>query len=278
MPTLIELRQMISNGEITWQDVRDNGWMKSVTNRVGKVKQPKGGYVKPRQFEKIELPGGGAEELNEIESIAPSLMGLTVDYLTRVVSGTDPAIVFDAAYKGAANTNESHVYERLLSKVKGLDDASIESVVRLSAFDIAYRVGPYAYRSVWDIEIDFDTKDNIREMVRRSIAFLEEYGPKVFDGLTFEGGYTGYVVSGDGDFLTSDTLWDFKVSKNRITTKHTLQLLMYWRMGLHSIHPEYKSVKYLGIYNPRLNLVYRLNVDEIPSDVIDEVETEVIGY
>ena len=79
-------------------------------------------------------------------------------------------------------------------------------------------------------------------------------------------------------FLTSDTLWDFKVSKNRITTKHTLQLLMYWRMGLHSIHPEYKSVKYLGIYNPRLNLVYRLNVEEISSDVIDEVETEVIGY
>ena len=41
------------------------------------------------------------------------------------------------------------------------------------------------------------------------------------------GGYTYTVESGDGDFLTADTLWDFKVSKSKPTNKHTLQLLMY---------------------------------------------------
>lgn len=98
------------------------------------------------------------------------------------------------------------------------------------------------------------------------------------DGLTFEGGYTGYVATGDGDFLTDDTLWDFKVSKRKLQNKHTLQLLMYWRMGIHSIHPEYKNVKYLGVYNPRMNVVYRLDVNLISEEVISEVESKVIGY
>jgi hypothetical protein len=53
---------------------------------------------------------------------------------------------------------------------------------------------------------------------------------------------------------------------------------MYWRMGLHSIHPEFKDIKYLGIYNPRLNTVSRIAVADIPKEVISEVEKEVIGY
>ena len=53
---------------------------------------------------------------------------------------------------------------------------------------------------------------------------------------------------------------------------------MYWRMGLHSVHPEYKRVKYLGVYNPRMNVVYRLDVSKISADVISTVESEVIGY
>ena len=35
---------------------------------------------------------------------------------------------------------------------------------------------------------------------------------------TFEG-YTSIIDSGDGDFLTEDTLWDFKVFKTTTTEK-----------------------------------------------------------
>lgn len=49
-------------------------------------------------------------------------------------------------------------------------------------------------------------------------------------------------------------------------------------MGLYSIHSEFQNVKYLGIYNPRMNKVFRIAIADIPQDVIDEVETEVIGY
>lgn len=47
-------------------------------------------------------------------------------------------------------------------------------------------------------------------------------------GFTFKGGYSPIVTAGDGDYLTKDTLWDFKVSKKELNSKHTLQLLMYY--------------------------------------------------
>ncbi|MGT2637951.1 hypothetical protein ACVRWL_09295 [Streptococcus ratti] len=79
----------------------------------------------------------------------------------------------------------------------------------------------------------------------------EQYGPIVKDGFTLEGGYTDTITAGDGDFLTADTLWDFKVSKTKPTKDHTLQLLIYYLMGIQSVHPEFQSITKLGIYNPK---------------------------
>ena len=165
-----------------------------------------------------------------------------------------------------------------MNDVKGLDDASIINAMKLVGFDVCFRAGFMGYRPVDEIQPDAMTIDNVRVMVKRSLEFLDCYGPKVLDGFTFEGGYTEIISSGDGDFTTSDTLWDFKVSKDKPKKEYTLQLLMYWIMGLHSIHPEFKNIKFLGIYNPRLNCVYRQNVTQIPSEVIAKVSTEVIGY
>ena len=134
------------------------------------------------------------------------------------------------------------------------------------------------YKPVDEIMPDDGAIENIITMVNRSLKFFDSYGPKILDGFTFDGGYTDIVSTGDGDFTTKDTLWDFKVSKAPIKKEHTLQLLMYWRMGLHSVHPEFKEIQYLGIYNPRLNTVSRIAVTDIPEDVIKEVEMEVIGY
>ena len=51
------------------------------------------------------------------------------------------------------------------------------------------------------------------------MKFWEDYGPIVKDGFTFEpNGYTEIVNSGDGDYLTADTIWDFKVSKSKCPT------------------------------------------------------------
>lgn len=130
-----------------------------------------------------------------------------------------------------------------------------------------------------DTNPDRYTIQNIQTMVKRSIAFWSEYGPITKDGFTFEPyGYTRTVDSGDGDFLTQDTMWDFKVSKSKPTNKHTLQLLMYWIMGQHSGKLEFENITNIGIYNPRLNTVYTFPISRVELSTIKAIETEVICY
>lgn len=278
MLTREDVMQKLWNGEVSSQEVIDNGWMCSVTQRIKKIKQPRGGYINPKEFDLTPLDGGGMDVLNPEENVHPSLVGIAVDYLTRFMTGTPAEEAFSISRMGADEVRKMDLFEVLVLQVKGLDNSSIEAGVKLSGFDVAFRAGKERYRPVEDIEPDASTIGNIRTMVERSLKFFDKYGPKILDTLTFEGGYTGYVSSGDGDFLTEDTLWDFKVSKKKPLNQYTLQLLMYWRMGLHSIHPEYRGVKYLGIYNPRMNVVYRLDVNKIHAGVISEVEEKVIGY
>lgn len=249
----------------------------SVTQRIKKVKQPRGGYIKPKDF-KPEVLGDGADALNPEENVHASLMGLAVDYMTRFMSGAPVKDAFGISLIGASLIRESAKAAALLSGVNGLDDASIANAIKLVGFDVCFRAGVMGYRPVDNINPDASTIANVRTMVERALHFLEVYGPKVLDGFTFEGAYTPMVSSGDGDFTTADTLWDFKVSKMPIKKEHTLQLLMYWRMGLHSVHPEFKDVRFLGIYNPRSNTASRLAVSDIPNDVIEQVERDVICY
>lgn len=252
--------------------------MVSVTGRVRMIRQPYGGYVRPRDFECSFVGDGGINDLNPRENVFPGLVGSAVDYLTRLMTGETIARTFVISYMGACNVSRKSLFFSLLSKVRRLDDSSIRAAIQLSGFDSAYRAGILAYRPVEKIEPDEPTVENVRTMVKRSLVFFKEFGPKVLDYLTFQGGYTKTVNTGDGDFLTKDTLWDFKVSREPLNSRQTLQVLIYWRMGLHSIHKEYQSVKYLGIYNPRSNTVYRINVNRISDQVIRKVDKDVIGY
>lgn len=249
----------------------------SVTGRVKSVKQPWGGYIRPKQFS-VTTIGEGQEGLSPYESVHASLMGMAVDYLTRFMLGAKAEDAFTISMKGALIIRGSRKAEKLLAKIRGLDDESITCAIKLAGYDVCYRSSPLAYKSVDWILVDKSTIGNVRIMVERSLKFVEEYGPIILEGFTFEGGYTDIVQAGDGDFITEDTLWDFKVTSASITTRHTLQLLMYWRMGLRSVHPEFEKIEYLGIYNPRLNRVYRLFVKDVPEEVIHTVERDIIGY
>ncbi|UOR14175.1 hypothetical protein [Halobacillus amylolyticus] len=250
--------------------------MVSVTQRVSKVKQPRGGYIKPKEFVVTDLLDN--DILNESENIHGGLVGLAVDYLTRFLSGAPIEKTFKISLMGASNVNELELANDLLLDIKSTDDTSIESACKMVGFDVAYRVGVPGYKPVELINPDEETITNIRIMVNRGLNFFKLYGPVIKDGFTLEGGYTSSIATGDGDFLTDNTLWDFKVSKSAPTNKHTLQLLIYYLMGVRSIHSEFKQIENLGIFNPRLNKVYLLSVSTISNEIINEVNTTVIGY
>jgi hypothetical protein len=250
--------------------------MASVTQRIKQIKQPRGGYINPKEFSVTQLSDG--IELHPDENIHSSLIGIAVDYMTRYALGTPPHEAFKISFLGASVIKELNNAEKLLRGISGLDDESIINACKLSGYDVCFRAGVMGYRPVQDINPDTNTITNIRNMVNRSLHFMKLYGPITKDGFTFEGGYTNLVTTGDGDFLTKTTLWDFKVSNKGPTNAHTLQLLMYYLMGTHSVHKEFQSIENLGVFNPRLNNVYLLEISRIASTIIEEVSTNVIGY
>lgn len=250
--------------------------MASVTQRIKTIKQPYGGYLPIKSFSKKVFTDEYV--LNDNENIQASLVGTAVDYLTRFMLGDTVDKAFHISLAGAALINMKSKANSLKSTITGLDDISIISACKLAGFDVCFRASISAYKPIENINPDTDTIENVRMMVNRSIVFWNAYGPIVCSKPTCEGGYTSIVDCGDGDYVSSDTLWDFKVSKTAPTSKHSLQILMYYLMGIHSVHAYYKNVTNLGFFNPRLNTAYICPVSSIPQETIDEVEANVIGY
>lgn len=279
--------------------------MSSVTGRIKSIKQPRGGYIKTSQFETFDIDDDFI--LNENENVHSSIIGMVVDYLTRFIIGTDKEEAFKISLKGAKIAEEKYMQNTsiniasdLLNGINGIDDDSIANACKLVTFDVWYRnpINAMMANDYKGINPDKATIHNIQVLIKRSVAFLKKYGPIIKDGFSFEpknedvnarekmiisgkgsyGGYTATVHSGDGDFLTADTIWDFKISKSKPTNKHTLQLLMYWIMGQHSRQEIYNNITKLGIFNPRLNTVYLLDIKNVSDEVIKEVEKEVICY
>ena len=278
--------------------------MASVTGRIRKIEQPYGGYLKSSEFDTCVINDGII--LNEKENVHGSIIGMAVDYLTRYCIKGDAMSAFMISLFGANNAENygikgaNEIANSLLAGIKGIDDNSIINACKLVTFDVWYRNPGAAFgvkNTYKETNPDIATIQNIRTFVKRSIEFFEKYGPPVVSGFNFNpedeneeyltmintgkgsyGGYTATVSEGDGDFLTEDTLWDFKVTKSKPDKKNTLQLLMYQIMGKHSGQDIFEDITKLGIFNPRLNTVYLLDVSKISTEVIKTIENEVICY
>lgn len=190
----------------------------------------------------VEPLGEGADALNLEENVNPDLIDLTVLCMADVMSGTPAKMVF---------ANSLSMARHLIDDIKGLDDESIINAVKLSGLI----TDPENYQPIEEINPDEATIQNVRTMVERLLCFYDEYGAKspIFDAL-----------------------WDVDVSKTWPTIERILLLLVYWRMGLHSPRTwQFRNVNRLGIYNPRLNEVHQISVDDIPEDVIDEIDQNI---
>lgn len=280
----------------------------SVTQRVlGRpgikcVPQPRGGYLKVKDMLVDEFDDGMDLTDFKSENRSPSAVGLAVDYLSRFIQSGDKEDAFSipilsgrvvqeqvlrASIRGSKDDMLRWEPYRVavdripgyLDDVTGLDDKSIVAAFKLTAYDSIYRSGPSTF--VDPEELPPTNKASIehtRRMVERSKDFIDKYGPAINGLDTFIGGYTEVVSYGDCDLVTDHGLWDFKCSVKPPTSKHTLQILMYWQLGVHSDHPEYLRVKEIGIWNPRLNKAWYKYTEDIPSDVVEDICRKVLVY
>ena len=145
----------------------------------------------------------------------------------------------------------------LISGIKYLnEDNSIINALKLSEFDAFLHLCERD-RSVGSIDPDKATIENVKIMVKRSCRFFGVCVPNL----------------PNVGFMTFDTLWHLSTSEMPSTKEDTRRLLIDWGMGLDSVNAGwFQNVKYLGIYNPRLNEARRISVDAIPKNAIAAVE------
>ena len=250
--------------------------MYSVTLRIKTVTQPRNGYVKSRDLAVTEYMD--SKTTYEVNAKYKAIQGMAVDYLTRMRCGASREEAFRIPLLGAKRLSQSKQALKLLNAIKGLDKRSIINACKLTSYDVAYRASAEKFVPVSSIMPSNEVIHNIQVYTQRSVRFFEKNGPITDMGLTFQGGYNLVVSTGDCDFLSEDTLWDLKVSRQKPTSENTLQLLMYYILGLHSIHGQFQKLRRLGIFNPVLNCAYTIDVDRIPDTVFHAVSRDVLGY
>lgn len=240
----------------------------SVTKFVKSIQQPRGGFIKAKDMVKEVYDDNLT--LSENENISPIIVGLAVDYLTRLMIFKDIESAFSIALKGAELAGERDSAIKLLFNINELDSASVISACKLSGYDVVYRKGLTLFNGVDKIEPDNDTIKNIQIMVKRAVLFFQNSGV-IESEITFEGGYSDAISSGDGDYLSKDTFWDMKVTKNEPNKDHTLQLLIYTILLSNSVKHKDTTIKKIGIFNPRKNKSYVFRLADIDKSSYETV-------
>lgn len=256
--------------------VGKGGIMISVSSVVNSAKQPKGGYIPIDSLETLYFKD--CNTLNSYENISPSTVGTVVDYISRFLLGATLKEAFKIPLKGAKKLQRISEARDILKEITGNNNESIIAAVRLIPYDVAFRTGNSIYIFQEPILPNEDTVDNIKIMIDRTVSFFNKYGPITLMGFTFPKASSLLISSGDGDYLTKTGLWDLKVSKNEPNTKQTLQILIYYLMGITSTHIEFGSIDSIGMFNPRLNKAYKIDIDQIARAVLEEVYSDVILY
>jgi len=102
--------------------------MPSVTTRVGEVRQPKGGFVPRNRFKTTTIDDG---ILLEKENVDPRLVGIAVDYLTRMTQGCIAQNAFSISLEGARNIQKEYIALALLKDIERLTKTSVTNACRL---------------------------------------------------------------------------------------------------------------------------------------------------
>lgn len=244
----------------------------TITTLANNVKQPRGGYLPVKLFK--ETLYESENELFPDENGSKSLIGTTVDNMTRVLLGAKPKKVFEPASFGMMAIKDLNF--DLIDEVTGLDDDSILAAYQLSFYEQIYRSG-YIPSTDYELELpDEHTIENIREMVNRSSRYFQHQAKLVNVGNRLSVKYKEDNIYGDYDYLTDDSLIDMKVLSKKIANKYTLQIILYWILGMKSKKKLFSNVRYLKFYNPRLNVEYSFDLDELTPDILKPILDEVL--
>ena len=285
--------------------------MNSVTKVIKEIQQPYGGVLPVNMFRVHDIGG----DVIKCDKIRPVIVGKVVDSMLRVTIKSNKERLFKSSILGyekriehfarqfSYNSNIDYESKRIAQEdgifnVYSLINRIDKYMNDFKFYELAICISLIHQYDIWNEQFSYMskhttiessrpkyyTKGDIRKIVelyKRTLNWLcDIIGDTsiVFDYKFYPDGYTENVKYGVGDFVCCNTLFDLKCIGNKPKSIHTLQLLTYYVMGLHSHNKLYNNIKKIGIYSPILNILWYINVSDIPEESINFVLNEVLKY
>lgn len=262
--------------------------------------QPRGGFIPPEEMSVDLLCGDNTPEYSKLVdlcyklgNLSPQTMGLVFDYLLRtkidINSGVpaEEAILnaFNISIAGAGMANREKEARDLVSKLAALykDDAKnckkiVQAATELVSFDTMFRSGCYD-DNLRKVKINNEVKDAIQVMLLATERYLADNEEELTAlGFKVLGLGSKNVAPSDGDLLSVDSVIDIKCLSKEPTSQHTMQLLLYYILGMHELPEYFCSIKYIKILNPRLGKIYSYEISKIDDTTLKHIEKDIIGY
>ena len=287
------------------------GWsnMCCVTDIIKTIDQPYGGLLPLSKFRENRIP----DPYGTLScTMWPIYVGKTVDTTLHLLIGKEPEKVFQEAMHGynvrvnalthkymtpGETVDDAEIYIRSLDIQNHVDAEHMINVIKdaVASDDVVTVLnetfGLLQYEE-WCTKLNekyqWATLDKhvipvpkgdmkkLYTMVYRTLKWLQRYDYTVEDFKFYPDGYTDVVKYGVGDFICNDIMFDVKCTKNKPTTQNTLQILVYYCMGLRSNNKLYRGIKKIGLYSPVSNTEWIMDASDIPKESIDYVNM-IIG-
>ncbi|MDO4220188.1 MAG: hypothetical protein Q4D22_03095 [Candidatus Saccharibacteria bacterium] len=261
--------------------------------------QSRGGFIHPKDmaessFDEDKFSLYTYAQLVETSyiGIPPSSLGTLFDYLLRtemyISSGVETmdAIMnsFFTSVKGATRVNEFDKVRDLMINLYDCYNRKKENyrkivslAVQLVRYDTAFRSG-YFDPNEKPYKVAEEEASIIDYMLKATQIYLMTHEKITRLGVSFNAIGAKNCAPSDADLLGEDALIDIKLIRKEPTSQHTLQLLLYYIMGLHEYHDEFVGVKYLKVLNPRKGKIYSYDIAKIDIDTLKHVEKNIMGY
>ncbi|MCS4537127.1 hypothetical protein NXS15_03245 [Mycoplasma sp. CSL7475-4] len=316
--------------------------MATVTNFVEKYKQPRGGFLPPKDWQSLSIPNTQPANEELLSGLHYATTGLVVEYLASFY------FVPTKNYEHNQSDNEqqlaqwwsketfnhyalqpfeqSEFHYPLNVSLKGFKlhhklwnstlrddigyswwdqeniDNNIALIYFLAQFDSVYRARFHNFyvKPLLPSNEKYDDltkkqkqdyfqaiKDQISHEQQEQIKLMSQNIVKTYKylldisstkqlhlGFDIKGAENDIITAGDGDAIVGEYLIDIKTKKTGFTPKHTLQVLIYYLMGLNSYNEEqFQKVKYLALYNPKSNIFNYIAIKDIPVSIIDDINS-----
>jgi hypothetical protein len=288
--------------------------MKSVTDKIKHIEQPENGYLSLDLF--TERICGDTTPI--VCSIKPLYVGKIIDDVIHEIIRSDYSKIFRSeinGYKtrldwfstcfstGTKRSKQKQAHQIIEEDLKKhVEIEYMLSKLKLYAFDndiknmLNFTYGIVQY-SIWEDDFGYissratvddsrpkglslEDEEKLEIINMRTLKWLQDSYKKriVPDFKFYPDGYSDFVKYGVGDFVCDNTLFDIKCIKEKPTIENTLQILMYYCMGLHSNNRLYKDIDRIGIYSPVTNIEWTIAVKDIPKESIDTIFRDILCY